>query len=518
MNNPFEQFRTQLRALKLDNSLLFLNHLLAVSRGESRDPALERDLQSLGYPVPVFVVHFVAKWLLREASDLGLYTLEWKGFRRLMDLAVAIDDPIVGDPAWKNANPTGFFERLFAQQLPPQRFTPLRDYGLALALFRDAGTPAHPGDYNLRSALEAELGMPIERFMATAHVCQAIRGVRFGRHQMPSTLTHMHLVEAFHAGLAWMGPEIWEPFLARLSCTRDAFRQLCLHPEYMVNDRRYVCFEFNPLLRYPLIEIRPGHYWAVDPRLLVSRATWGLFYDLFERERTGFSTRFGDVLARLVGDMLASVCPAQSLWSDADWVRGPGATRTNRTPKRGDWAFKGKTRTALIECKSLRPSLPLVQYGAAGDVESLASRVAKGLEQVMEQSRAMQEGRWAADGLPPAPTVCVLLTYGTFNTVNLPFFRREVREKLAEAGHVVQPFVTLSLEEFDTVIRLVEQGEALDEVLVELAEEEDSAEVLQRFAPKLTQGIISSFAQQRGQAFLESISLDMRNQARTASA
>ena len=39
----------------------------------------------------------------------------------------------------------------------------------------------------------------------------------------------------------------------------------------------------------------------------------GLFYDLFERDGIVFAERFGHVFDQVVGKLLASVCPAESL-------------------------------------------------------------------------------------------------------------------------------------------------------------------------------------------------------------
>jgi hypothetical protein len=300
-------------------------------------------------------------------------------------------------------------------------------------------------------------------------------------------------------------PETWRPFLARVACTRDEFRAVCERPEYAVNDPRYVCFEFNPLVRYPVLDVGAGRFLAVDPRLVVARVTGGLFYDLFERDRTTFSTRFGDVFGRLAGDMLGSVCPSHTLWSGEGWERQAGPAARRQKGKRADWAYRGAARTVLFECKSLRPSLPRTQYGAVTEVQTLVEWVASALEQTMAHADAIRAGAWASAGLPPAEVVCVLLTYGRLNTANLPFFRRQVCEKLADRGVLLRPFVVLSLDEFDMAIRLADQGELVDAVMAELAAIEGSAEVMQRYSTRLADDVVSRFARTRGESFLATI-------------
>src|SRR5205823_393842 len=100
------------------------------------------------------------------------------------------------------------------------------------------------------------------------------------------------------------------------------------------------------------------------------------------------------------------------------------------------------------------------------------------------------------------PTVCVLISYGRFYAVNLPFFRDRVRKALTAKGYDVPPFVVLSLKEFDAAIRLVELGEPLDKVLLQAADGLGSAQVMQQFAPKFEGKIVAStFAHSRNQDF-----------------
>ncbi len=370
MSGPFDEIRRLLQGVKLDDSLLFLAHLLAVIRNEVPDPELEGWMSRLMTRPPEFVVHFVAKWLLREASNLGPYPLDWHRYKRIQDLYFQLDDPIVHDSDWKDADPSGFFERMFGNQFLAQgRFT-TRDIGLPLALFRDAGTPRKPGDYDLRADLEAELGTSIEEFIAMGYLCTAARfagGVR-------GTLTPMYFAEAFRQGLAWCTPEVWEPFLRRVACTRDEFRASCNHPEYRVENPLFLPFEFNPIHRFPLLDVGGRRFIGVDPDLVLKRTTWGLFFDLFERDRTNFSHRFGDLFDRLVGDLLQSVAPRQLLWSDAAMKPARAQLTSKREPKRGDWAYKGAERTVLFECKALRPSLKLLHYGSQEAVQELRRR------------------------------------------------------------------------------------------------------------------------------------------------
>ena len=170
MNTPFDHIRSTLKKSHVDSSMIYLAHLLAVLRGEATDRILERRFSRLRTYPPEFLVSFIAKWLLLEARHPSLYDLDWDRYKRLQDLYFQIDDPIQHDPEWVNAETSGFFERIFGHQIPAQERVTTRDIGLALALFCDCGTPRHVGEYDLKSDLETELGIPIERFVAMGYL------------------------------------------------------------------------------------------------------------------------------------------------------------------------------------------------------------------------------------------------------------------------------------------------------------------------------------------------------------
>jgi hypothetical protein len=505
MLSALERIQAEIRLLKLDDSFLFLNHLLGVARGERQDPALDEYVRSRKARAPAFVVHFLAKQLLLHGSNLGIYPLDGPRFIRLQDLYFQLSDPIVHDPTWKDADPTGFFERLLAQQLPSQRRNMLQKYGLALALFRDAGTVHWPVVYDLKGEIERELGLPVDQFMAMGHLAYALRRASINDRECNGTFDHMSLVEAFRQGIAFCVPEVWTKFLSRTTCNPDDFRAACQDDLYRVKDALYTQFEFNPLYRFPLIDVGGGRFVAVDPDLIVERTTLGLFYDLFERDGTLFAERFGYVFDQLVGKLLGSVCPQDRLWSAAAWESGLAGKKLKNVGKIGDWVYIGESRHVLVECKSLRPSLELVTYGSADSVKATAGRIASALEQLIRHNRAIQQGQWQAQGLAPKPAACVVVTYGRIQTINGPFVRRRLRQELADKGLEALPFVVLSLEELDTAMRLVELGHPFDDVISSLASNDDSFEPLAQYAEELKSHALSSFAYNRSKAFMDGI-------------
>ena len=319
------------------------------------------------------------------------------------------------------------------------------------------------------------------------------------------TFTPMYLAEAYGLGLTVCVPEVWSRFLPRVACNRDLFRQINGQDIYKVSESHFVQFEFNPLYRYPIIEVLPDHFVGVDPFLIAERITLGLFYDLFEKDRLAFTNRFGHAFDRFVGQLLKSACPPELLWSASDWEQRQSNTKQQDHGKIGDWVYSGRACRVLLECKSLRPSLELTTYGSDDSVQRVTDRIASALEQLIGHSKSIQEGRWATERLLPGKVVCVVVTYGRINTINGPFTRKRIRQRLSDKGLNVPSFVVLSLEELDSVVRLVELGKPLDEVILALAQQEDSFDVLRLFNEDLKLRAVSSLAYNKGKEFMDGI-------------
>lgn len=388
--------------------MLFLSRLLAAIRGVSNDPALEQRFSRLRTRPPEFVVHFVTKWLLLEGEEPGLYDLGWDQYKRIQDLYFQLDDPIMHDPDWVESESSGFFERMFGLQLPAQERYSTRDFGLALRLFRDCGTPRCPDEYDLPSELEGELGISVEQFMAMGFLSMYDVRASVDGVGVRGTLNLKSLERAHREGVFWCTPDAWEPFLKRVVCTPESFRACRSRKGYQVDDSTYLPFEFNPLMRFPLVDVGYGRFVAVDPDLIAMRVTWGLYFDLLEKRGKEFSDDFGDVFSRLVGELLSSVHPPELLWSDAEDEATAGGRSQANKPKRGDWAYKGKKYTVLFECKAMHPTLDLRQHGNRPAIQTVRGRMVSGLGQVVRQAEALQRGEWADKGLPPADVVCVL--------------------------------------------------------------------------------------------------------------
>ena len=506
METVLERLQHEISLLQLDQSLLALNRLLAASRDENSDPHLEPLLRARKSRAPAFVIHFLAKQLLLHSSNLGIHQFDGRRFHQLMDLYCQLNDPICTDPAWPTADPSGFFERMLAQQLPSQGGINLQPYGLALGMFRDVGcVSTSQGEYDIRHDIEAELGMSIEEFMQMGILCMSAQMCTNNGYSHRGTFDHIYFALANLQGLGFSRPELWAPFLCRVARDRDGFRQAYrANPRYQAREVQYAQFEFNPLLRYPVSDLGQGRHLAVDPQLLPERTTLGLFYDLFERDGTDFSARFGYVFDRFIGNLLGSVLPDSSLW----WESDPNRMKAKNEGKVADWVYRGGTHTILFECKSLRPSLELVTYGSDASTADTRRRIVEALVQLIRHNDSIQSGKWTSPILTPRPVVGVVVTYGRIYGANGPFMRPRIAQDLAAKNLTPIPYIVLSVEELDHVIRLVELGHQLDTVLHNFATGEPSFDLIQRYASSFMdqQGPrMSAFSFQRGQQFMDGL-------------
>jgi len=200
MGQTLAQIQETVAALKLDDALLYLCHALATARGETDDRQLSACIAE-ERTIPPHVVHFLARELVLHASNLGIRTLDWPTLNELRRLVIALEDPIQNDPNWKHADPTGFFVRLMHQQLPSQDSRLAQRVGLALGLFRDVGVVHSQQPFDLRAEIEAELGMPIDAFVAIGFVASALRLAKCGAYRCRGTFTPEFLADAYAQGV-----------------------------------------------------------------------------------------------------------------------------------------------------------------------------------------------------------------------------------------------------------------------------------------------------------------------------
>ena len=326
----FAEIQRELASLRLEDTLLQLNKLLATSQGRCDDPALHEIVSSRESGVPAYVVHFLTKHLMLNASNLGIRNLDCPTYLRLHDAYFELPDPILSDPNWVHSDPTGFLIRLKYSQLRSQRWNPLQMYGIAASLFGKYGPSPPICGKNIHEHLTSILGMPVETFMRFGFLCHSIRltGIQ-------GVFTHMVFSKAFYQGIDFCVPEVWEPFLKMTSIDRDGFRAACKESQAMATAP--VQHEVNALERYPIIDVGQGHFIAVDPDLVVNRTTSLLYFDLLEQFGKRFQQAFGERFEAFVGELIRSIPGHSDVWSDHEWRTRTTSDEVSKHGRRTDW-------------------------------------------------------------------------------------------------------------------------------------------------------------------------------------
>lgn len=483
MHSAIAKIKETLEPLRQDESLLFLNHLLAVQKGYLQDDVTQSQLQCLrGRPI-AHVVYFLAIKILYHSSIVGVPTLNFDTFLKLLMYVDEIPDPIQDDPQWKSANPTYFFERLLQQQMPSQQLGSLQKLGIFPHIYRH--TPSgHTG--SLQKVLENEIGMNLENFIKLGLVCGSLRLVK----RTIGTFTYEYLTDAYAKGISISVPEDWRKFLDRVSWRPEDYRRL-----WTEKISEYPQFQFNPLRRKPIVQLKLNRFMALDRDLLIDRVTQGLFYDLFDAHKSRFSERFGTALEEFVGDLLKSVVTHGSFWHHSDCIDA------SRSPSKvADHAYWINDYMALFECKSLRPTLKVASAIDESSLDDVTNRVVAAIEQLIEHAASISAGDWVMHGIPQREVkAIVLVTYGRFYTVNSMWWRRAISDKCG--ADRLPPFVVLSLEELDSLLSLVDRGWMFDTVISTICE---IPNILEAF-PELKNHAVSSLTTSRGLALLESI-------------
>jgi hypothetical protein len=500
-----QEIQDRLAQHKLDHALLFLNYALASSRESATGTDWKPNPESAPTVWP-HVVHWIAKQLLMHASELGRRMMDWTEFQHLSNLVVNLDDPITKHPNWKQANPDEFFARTLSLQLAGQERNVLQKYGIAIGLFNDIGVVKTPDPFDIKGEIERELELPIDTFMAMGFLTYGLSHAVMSGHRCNGTFKTSDFVSAFEQGLKFCVPATWGKYLGRVSCSRDEFRQIANKPIYRVKQLEFEPFSFNPLQLRPITRVSSDRYIAVDPDLIIERTTFGLFYDVFAKHKTTFTERFGFVFEKYVGQLLKSVLPDSILWSAAAWdefQRAEGL-KANVGSKMCDWICQFGDTSIMLECKSLRPSLQFSTYSDPASLDDLNERLKKALVQLSGHASDINQSKWTKHGLLPSQFIAIIVTYRRFHTANGPFCRDRVGKLLKEEGTKSIPYVVLSIEELDSVVWLVEQGESLSKLVKTMAYESPNAP-LKPFHDKLQSRAVSTFVFSKGQKFLDGL-------------
>ena len=152
----------------------------------------------------------------------------------------------------------------------------------------------------------------------------------------------------------------------------------------------------------------------------------------------------------------------------------------------------------MIECAALRPTVDLYARGTAADCEEAAKKICKELVQGFEHIDGIQGGVWEREGLTAGDWVTLVVTFGRYETVNWIFFRKLIDDLLAEQSCRRYPYLVLSVEELDSLVRQAELGQDFGEMVAKLASE-PTLDALSSYQSPKWQDHVSSYSLSRAE-------------------
>ncbi|MCB0164251.1 MAG: hypothetical protein KDI79_08505 [Anaerolineae bacterium] len=502
----FNELRTRLQSFKLDEGLIFLNYVHQATHKQGIDEFIYNFAQENPGTITDFKIEFLSKWLIIESaftssSILAPATLNWDNFLQIIQLFDQIDDPITRDPDFQNRNPVEVFIRLAYQQLPGQQRIPLQHFGSAYLIFQEAAARvAGSIGYDLPARFQQISQLSIQEFMQLGFLFFSAGA---GQQMRQGLVDQAWLNTARGQGVGLLTEENVEHFLALASSNHETFRQIAAQPLHQVADPNYILYEFNPLKKSPLIQIREDRWVAPNPDLIVDRVTWGIYYDLLDADGTGFTERFGrHIFEEYIGDLLKSVYPDTNIHRERVYGhperRGPA-----------DWVIVEDNVAIFVECKSLIPNLGFVSIADQTAIEQYANRVANAVQQTVGHIAEIQAGEPALQDFADHDSRIIILTFGQIQTVNTVFFQPEIESILSAQGIGTPQYVVFSLQEFEHLLSLVERGVTLVDIL-DRFRNEPLGEALEPYGDMLADNALPSLVARKGRELIDTFRLSRR--------
>jgi len=277
-----------------------------------------------------------------------------------------------------------FVLRLEYQQLPFRIFLDRipRMFQRTRELYLESVAKLSQLHVNPAQKFESHFGISMESFLRVAESLYPLFKERL--HWDQESLTK-------HLG-AWGAP-LLPAFLKVMSSQGGEFE--ALHEQTRSDSLVETPYDFNPLLRYPIVEFE-GELCAPFPELIPYAATRGLFFCLSDILKGEFSRAFGDLFAIYAARLATSKMGAAAVLTEEE------ERRLGWTGKTNDFTLLIGGQAVLFECKTSALFLSAKKHASLEEVrrdlkKTLANPQAKkGLFQLHEKIEAIK-----SKNLPP---------------------------------------------------------------------------------------------------------------------
>ncbi len=286
-----------------------------------------------------YYVALIARVSLLVSSRLAIHRLTSDSFLRLLSIVSELYEPI--------NDPVQFFIQTAYEQFWYQNLKG-RAIPRALLLFKDACKKIRNPKFDIPNDFERQFGITIEDFTAIGFIFFAAARkqntpimklpIRFQSEKLSKRLTR----------------EKVEAFLAFNSANQDKFKETAKTIAISgTGDNRY---DFNPLFKFPLIELEHGGFIAPLPDLIAWRIYNGPFMELRDAnikdraKENPFSAFFGEVFEQYVGLVLENTFPKEAILPEVEY---------SKPRKKGpDWIVRLGDKGIAIECTNSTLTLP----------------------------------------------------------------------------------------------------------------------------------------------------------------
>lgn len=262
------------------------------------------------------------------------------------------------------------------------------------------------------------------------------------------------------------------PVLDQLATTADKF--VAEYDERSGTDPRFAMYNFNPLFMYPIV--RPYLFdrapppeedamVAPLPDLILSRLSVGIFYQVFNQHKTGFSQYFGHLFSEFVGTVLRHSVPSGTLLSEEE-IRKTYPEKEGKVP---DWVVVDVSTAVLIECKATRFTRAALTTGDEDAVNDSLKQVVTGLKQLDRFTKACEAKRRGLEQFHHCTKFEPLLaTLEPLHLINSTFFRGHIDQLLVEEGVNSLPWLVFPLDELEVLQPHLAAGVGLSDTVVAL--------------------------------------------------
>ena len=172
---------------------------------------------------------------------------------------------------------------------------------------------------------------------------------------------------------------------------RACLNLIACSPNQFKNDKLFIKYNLNPLLRYPIIRIWDNSdsddpyddkFIAPIPNLLMYRITIGLYYQLYNLFGEDFSREFGDLFELYVSKILDGFKLSSRVLSEDEvdiYIKSKG--KKGWKPKRPDWTIFTEEGIILIECKTTHYTNDMYERGINAKSMACFKQIRKSLVQ-----------------------------------------------------------------------------------------------------------------------------------------